>query len=528
MSPTHRATLGLAGSLLAVFVVSPYAGAGGNPAEVGQWLPPQPWPVIAIHAAVLPTGKVLHYSYPGGGPGSLAVIWDPESGQFDPVPVDTDLFCSGQSFLPNGFVYLTGGNDYNCKKGPQGRQFTHIFNPFTRGWAQLELMVDGRWYPTNLTLGDGRVLILSGVNRLCELNPIMEIFTPGLGLEVVPEGEREVSLYPRLHLLSSGKIAHVGAENLTATFDLDAGLWEFVDFTNLGWRCEGTSVLLPGRTDQIMIIGGSCPLTSSCEIIDFSNPTPQWQWTASMNHARAHANAVILPDQTVMIVGGGQTELYGDPVKTPELFDPTTETWLELPPQVYGRMYHSTAVLLPDGRVLSAGQNYGYSAHFGEIYEPAYLFRGPRPEISAVPARIAYNRPFSLGTPQAGDIGSVALVAPATVTHSLNTSQRYVGLIFEAIGEGAIHVIGPPNGNHAPPGYYMLFILNSQGVPSASKFVQLGAWPLGDLDGDGTVGIIDLLLLLAGWGSCAGCSADLDADGAVGILDLLTLLANWR
>ncbi len=81
MSPTHRATLGLAGGLLAVFVVSPYAGAAGNPAEVGQWLPPQPWPVIAIHAAVLPTGKVLHSSYPGGGPGSLAVTWDPETGQ---------------------------------------------------------------------------------------------------------------------------------------------------------------------------------------------------------------------------------------------------------------------------------------------------------------------------------------------------------------------------------------------------------------------------------------------------------------
>lgn len=502
----------------------------GDPSSGGEWQPPMLWDVIAIHAAVMPTGEVLHYSYPGDKDGSRARLWNPVTEQFSVVNMNTDIFCSGHSFLPDGSLFVTGGNDYDCQF--QGRTVTNTFDSFTQTWTQLGDMSVGRWYPTNITLGDGRVLILSGLDQACELTPVMEVFTPGRGLEVVPGGERFVQLYPRLHLLTSGKVAHVGPEAGTFTFDPEAGLWQFVDHSNFGGRGNGTSVLIPGRTDQIMIIGGGFPVTGTCEIIDLSQPTPQWQWTGSMNHPRGHADALILPNKTVLVVGGGTDGLYGNPVLIPELFDPETESWTELPPHVFGRMYHATTVLLADGRVLVAGQNSGPSAFWAEIYKPAYLFQGPRPLITAAPIRIGYGQPFTIDTPQAAEIESVALIALSAVTHSGNYTQRFVEIDFTvaAEAEDRLIAVGPPNANNAPPGYYMLFILNSGGVPAIATFLQLGDPIPGDLDGDGSVGVKDLLILLGLWGPCPDCKAclaDLDGDCTVGVKDLLILLGNW-
>ncbi|MEE9129023.1 MAG: galactose oxidase-like domain-containing protein [Phycisphaerales bacterium] len=531
MSIASRAILRLGGVSVALSLGA-VASAGDDPAEVGLWLPPQPWEVIAIHAAVLPTGEVLHYSYPMDDSGSRARLWNPTTGEFTPVDLSTDIFCGGLSHLPNGSLLMTGGNNHNqlCPQVPQGRRVTHYFNPFAGTWTVGGLMADGRWYPANLALGDGRTVILSGINLTCGLNPMMEVFTPGVGIDIIPEGMRFLALYPRMHLLTSGKLVHVGQEDITYTFDFEALQWEFVDFSNFGWRGEGTSVLIPGRTDQVLAIGGDDfvnGVTNTCEIIDLSEANPQWRFTGSLNVARARGNAVILPDRKVVLIGGGQDGPYGHPINFAERFDPETETWGLLPAQGFSRMYHSTAVLLPDGRVLSAGQDEGESAFWGEIYVPWYLFRGPRPQIAAVPGRIGYDQPFSLATPEAGEITSVALIAPASTTHSVNSSQRYLGLEFEVTGDASLRLVGPLNGNHAPPGYYMLFILNGNDVPSVAPFVHVGPELLGDVDGNGIVGSGDLLILLATWGPCAGCQADLNGDGNVSAADLLILLVNW-
>ncbi|MEE8526902.1 MAG: galactose oxidase-like domain-containing protein [Thermoanaerobaculia bacterium] len=440
----------------------------GAPEDVGQWLPAVPWPVIAIHAALMPTGEVLHYSYPDATPGSRAYLWSPEGG-FNPVNMNQDIFCSGHSLLPDGSLYATGGNDYSCEF--QGRVDTHIFNPFTETWTRLGDMSVARWYPSNTALGDGRVMITSGLGADCNLVDEMEFYTPGVGLELVPEGARHLDLYPRLHLLASGRVAHVGPENESFTFDPQTRQWQYVDDAIFGYRADGTSVEVPGEADNIMLIGGG--VTASCERIDFTDPQPEWRTTGSMSFARSHLNAVILPDRKVLVVGGGTDDLYGDPVLNAELYDPATEAWTLLPAQAYPRMYHSTAVLLPDGRVLSAGQDDGPSAYQSEIYEPAYLFRGPRPVIAAAPGRIGYAATFEVTTPAADDIASVALIAPTSVTHSINKGQRYVGLSFTQSDASTLAVTGPSSSNRAPPGYYMLFILNSQGVPSVARMVRV-------------------------------------------------------
>ncbi len=445
----------------------------GGPAEVGQWSPPQAWPVIAIHAALLPTGEVMHYSLPVGEVGSLAVLWNPATGLFSNVSLDTDIFCSGLSPLPDGQLYVSGGNDYDCPF--QGRDITQSFDPVSREWTDLGQMVTGRWYPSSTQLGDGSVLTLSGLDNTCSLAPEMEIYTPGLGLEVIPEGELEGPLYPRLHLLTSGKVAHVGPQQPTLTFDPELPQWSLVAGMAAPGRWDGISFLAPGHPDQIVTCGGSGsnPPTASCERIDLSQPFPLWTPTGSMAFARSHADSLILPNRSVLAIGGGTQGLYGNPVLNPEVYNPDTGLWSILPAHVLGRMYHSTAVLLPDGRVLVAGQTDGPSSYSAEIYSPPYLFNGPRPVVSSAPTAVPYGQDFEIITPDAADIGAVALLAPSTVTHSVNTGQRYVGLGFTT-GAGGLTVTGPPNGNQAPPGYYMLFVLNSAGVPSVAEFIRVG------------------------------------------------------
>lgn len=448
-----------------------------GPEIVGRWNLPKPWPVIGVHVAMLPSGHVLHYIYPNRISKLEAVLWEPATSDFTPADIDIDIFCSGLSFLADGSLYVTGGNDTQCDQ--QGREVTHLFDARTRQWTQLQDMAMARWYPSNLTLGDGRVLILSGLNRNCRLNSMMEIYTPGLGLEVIPEGQLAIDLYPRLHVLSTGKVAHVGPEDFTRTFDPATRQWQVVTRSLLGWRHEGTSVLVPGTTDEIMTIGGFSDFVrqpqGQCERIDFKSATPTWRPTGALNIARAHGNAVILPDRKVLLVGGGRFEFYIQPVRQAEMYDPDTEKWTLLASQHYARAYHSTAVLLPDARVLSAGQDYDDGAFTAELYDPPYLFRGPRPVITSAPERIIYGEPFSITTNQAAEVSSVALIALSAATHSVNTAQRYVGLDFVSPAANSLTATPPAHGNLAPPGPYMLFILNAAGVPSEAKILLLGA-----------------------------------------------------
>jgi hypothetical protein len=175
----------------------------------------------------------------------------------------------------------------------------------------------------------------------------------------------------------------------------------------------------------------------------------------------------------VLAVGGGLAKRYVGPVYSAELFDTETETWQEMAAQTAPRVYHSTAVLLPDGRVLSAGQNDGDLQTTAEIYSPPYLFRGPRPTISSAPARARYDAQISIETPDAADIDRVALIRAGSVTHSVNFDQRYVDLPFTT-GPGGLSARVPPTAAEAPPGMYMLFVVDGDGVPSVAKWVKIG------------------------------------------------------
>ncbi len=459
--------------------------------EVGRWLAPQDWPVIAIHAMVLPTGEVLHYAYPperDGGP-SIAKVWNPATGSFRDVSMDLglDVYCSGHSFLPDGRLYVTGGWNGEQFCTGSGHAATHVFDPFTSEWTRLDDMRSGRYYPTNVPLADGRTLILSGRTAGCLANRRAEVFDPvAEEIELLGPLAPRLKNYPRAFQLGNGRVVDVGPEADTRKVDPGTGQWEVIARTQLGLlRWEGTAFIVPGRrANTVMLCGGhtnehgdGAP-TDTCELGRFRAHSASWQVAPHLHFLRAHANAVLLPDGKVLVVGGGQEGKYTTPVLNAELYDPVRGTWTLLPPQHWGRMYHSTALLLSDGRVLSAGQDDDpsdgeQSGRTAEIYKPPYLFHGPRPRILEAPAEISYGAPFTIRTGHPERIERVVLMGLPTVTHSVDATQRYLRLRFSVTGPHELTARSPRAGR-TPPGYYMLFELNGEDVPSKAKFVRLG------------------------------------------------------
>jgi hypothetical protein len=225
---------------------------------------------------------------------------------------------------------------------------------------------------------------------------------------------------------------------------------------------------------RVLAVGGrsAAGITATAEVLDTSQSTPRWRYTGSLTHARQLLNTVVLPDGGVLAVGGGQDFKYLGPVKVPELYDPVTETWRVMAPQQASRMYHATALLLPDGRVLSAGQDDGALAQTGEIFSPPYLFRGPRPTVSAAPTRATHGGRLQVSTPQAAAIARMVLVRPGSCTHGVDNGQRSVALPFTGSGT-LLDARVPTSVNKLPRGYYMLFLVDRDGVPSVATWIRI-------------------------------------------------------
>lgn len=488
---SQRRTAGLGAA--AVLAILPLAAASlpadssGSPATQGKWSAPFDLHVVGVHATLLHNGKVLFFSYPSPREhGSDSWIWNSPTLGSSQVRslIHRDIFCSGHSVLPDGRAFVTGGTMWGTHRFA-GAHETSLFDPATSSWSRGPSMAFARWYPTNLTLPNGDVLIVSGTDTNEQPVAAIERYSVAANASTVlpSSADKLVDDYPRLHVLPNGKVFMAGQQGDTFLLDPDAGQWTFVDRMNFGDRYAGASVLLPGLQKVLALGGnetdpeaptlGTNPPTETAEIIDLSQATPRWRYTNPMHYAREHANAVLLPDGTVLVVGGGQSGLYRQPVRQAELFDPESETWTLMATQTAPREYHSTAILLPDGRVLSAGMDSGKWQRTGEIYSPPYLFRGPRPSILSAPSTIAYGSTFTIQTPDSAAIQKVVLLRAGSVTHSVNFEQRYVALTFSP-GEAQLSATAPAGGAIAPPGWYMLFLVSSDGVPSVSAWVHVG------------------------------------------------------
>jgi hypothetical protein len=453
-------------------------------------------------------------------------------GDLDRAP----LFCSGQSLLPSGEILVTGGSLDNPAEiggsmpGWKGLDRVFTFDPWTRIWREQPKTRHGRWYPTQTLLADGRTIMLAGADETGDTpggqpskNPDFEVFTPpaqygGLGAVThLAAGDAPwIGFYPHLFVVPGGNVVLAGPTHTDSSrLDLTKlngppesawsapGQYEVLSHDHTG----GNAVLqlLPGLT-RIAVIGGLDPLatsgqaTNAVETLD--NPGATGTWDAQLpqlNYPRSYGNVVQLPDESLLAVGGGAGDQPGGAgvnftngeqrLKEVEILKPGASQWALGAAQRKWRAYHSTAVLLPDGRVLSAGDDY-WGANdqpnqegndprdVAEVYSPPYLFDGDqpaaRPSITAAPRWAKYGDSFTVNA--AGPAATKAvLVAPGATTHGNDMSQRVIRLNVLGNAGGVMTLRAPSGPDLAPPGFYMLFVLTADGTPSIARWVQLAA-----------------------------------------------------
>jgi galactose oxidase-like protein/PKD domain-containing protein len=468
--------------------------AGAQANVQGQWQTlPNLMPINPVHAALLHNGKVLVVSGSGNLPSNAnfqAAVFDPQTGTITTQPVGWDMFCNGMVVLPDGRAFINGGT---LQYDPfHGELRSAVYDLTTGAFNDVQNMAHGRWYPTVTNLGDGTVLTFSGLSESGGTNTAIEIFSVGTGWSAEIGSPFTPPLYPRMHLLPNGKVFYSGSTAQSRLFDPVAKTWSVVIATTNygGTRTYGTSVLLPltpanNYKPVVMIMGGGNPSTATTELIDLSAATPAWTYGPSMSQPRIEMNATILPNGKIIALGGSlNDEDTGTASLNADLYDSASNTFSSAGNNAFARLYHSNSLLLPDGTVWFAGGNPArgtYEQHM-EIYSPAYLFNpdgtlAPRPAITGVPSSgIGYGSAFQVQTPDAASISSVVLMRPGAPTHAFDMEQRLVAMNF-TVGSGVLNVTAPPNSNIAPPGYYLLFILNSAGVPSVAQFVQLTSAP---------------------------------------------------
>jgi hypothetical protein len=439
---------------------------GAAPEDVGQWTAPTNWPRVAVHAVLLPTGKVLFWDY-----NDNPTLWDPTSGQItNAAHVGYNIFCTGHNLLADGRVLVAGGHVVNG----QGLNDASIYDPFNNTWQRLPDMNNGRWYPTNTTLANGDTLVVSGsFDPSFTVNQLPQVWAQGASSwRNLTGAQRTLPLYPHMYLAPNGNVFLAG-ESVTTRYLNTSGSGAWATVGNRVFasnRNYGSSVMYDDG--KILVMGGNDPPTATAEVINLNAPAPSWRLVDSLDTQRRQINATILADGQVLVTGGTSGAGFNNTataVYTAELWNPVTEQFTPMASMQRPRWYHSTAMLLPDGRVLSSG---GDDNPTTEIYSPPYLFRGPRPTITSAPGAVGYGQSFSIDTPDAASIANVHLIRLGSVTHSFNFDQRINRLGFTQTANG-LQLTAPSNPNLTPPGYYMLFVVNGQGVPSVAKMVKV-------------------------------------------------------
>ena len=466
----------LISALALLFGIGAQQSAGtlsANADQVGEWSSVVSWPTMGKHMVMLPHGKALIFST-----GANVHVWNIASNSFKPVPATFgDLHCAAHVTLADGSALVVGGVNVTPFIGIK---VATTFDPVTESWTNRTPMKYARWYPTATTLADGRVLATGGTDELKAKVRIPEIYDPATDTWTeLPGASKSQPLYPFMYVEPKlGRLYDAAPKAATEFLDVNgAGSWStgpVSGWDNQAGGCCSEAGAMYGN-GKIIRAGGGDPAHARTGVIDLSAASPQWRETAPMAFARRRQNLVILADGNVMAVGG--TAAADDVTKAVlagEIWDRDTETWTTVASMAVPRMYHSAAMLLPDGRVVAAGGDTpsAQAKLTAQFYSPPYLFKGPRPLITAAPDSAGYGASIAIDTPTSG-ITSVALIRGGAVTHAIDMNQRYVPLTFRQEGS-RVTADAPAAGKIAPPGYYMLVIEGADGVPSEGRWIRIG------------------------------------------------------
>ncbi len=483
----------------------------------GRWdvLPTQN-PVRSMHSVVLNNGKVLLIAGSGNSEEQFdagtftSAVYDPATGSYKVVPTPKDMFCSGHVQLQDGRVLVMSGNKAYPVAGGHGYEGfkdSYVFDPVTETYSRTNDMNDGHWYPSATVMGNGDVLSFGGLREDSTGSVTAELFSQAeqqwQPLWKVNQTWSYWGLYPSMILMQDGRLfysgSHVFGNNIpgtgSAVYDYDANtVTQIPGLQNKDQRDQSASVLLPPAQDQKVLTLGGGNIDSNpdgnrlTDIIDLKAANPSYvagpplpQGTVDLGNGpvaetgdqgKMYVSAVLLPDGKVLETGGALHN-RADPVFESSIYDPGTNAFDPVAADPQARGYHSSSFLLPDGRVMSTGDNPGNGTwnHNVSIYTPPYLLKGTRPAITSVidtewtygdTQRITVDRP----------IARAELIRPAAVTHSSDPNQRFVDLPLSVDGDNVdLNVTSNPN--LAPPGWYMLFAVDANGVPSVAKWVHL-------------------------------------------------------
>jgi hypothetical protein len=470
-----------------------------DPQQSGAWSPVVDTPVVPVFQAVLPNGKVLIWDSVGDNAAesypdhtfTRAMVWNPADDTYKRVDVQgSNIFCAGFAHLANGNILVAGGN---ANAQLAGTVQTHIFDWQAETWSRGNDMAAARWYPSVAETANGEEVIVGGGPSTAEVYQ-----TNGAIRELAGFTKYNARLYPFLGSRPDAQLALFGPYAtgytittsgdgvITATSTRDAISRDYGSFSTYdigktivvggGKLTEGGVPNVPTRTAVVMNSGAGV--------------APTYTATGSMATGRRQMNATLLADGSVLATGG-LTSAATSPLvdlnhaqTAAERWDPATGQWTTLAAASRIRQYHSTAVLLPDGRVMTGGggvcgicMTAGYLEKNLEYFSPPYLFKkAARPVIGTAPASVGINTNFTVSSAQAAGVAKVALVGLGDATHGIDQGQRYVPLKFSVSGTN-LTVTGPPNSGVAPPGYYMLFIVDADGVPSVAKMVRVADGP---------------------------------------------------
>lgn len=462
--------------------------AGGATAgAIGAFGPAISWPLIPIHLVLLPSGRVMSYgSTAAGAQGAQLIydVWDPAQGGGAnahltlPNSTGTDIFCSAQSMLwGSGTTLITGGDQTVSGKRNYSNNKTTVFTPASNSIASGPAMAYPRWYNSIVPLPSGRMLVLGG--RADPNTSVLapELYDPATGWSTLAGATSQSAFqnyyYPRAFVAPGGGVFILG----------NNGRMYLLDPTGAGSISQYPG-LAPTSVNQLpvlMVAPGKLLAVRSSQtvVVDINGSRPVVTPTGNLSQLRLWASGTVMADGRVVVTGGSlvANEMTGVAYSA-EIWNPSTGAWTLGPAATKPRLYHSNALLLPDGSVLTGGGGApGPVKNLNaEIYYPSYLYApsgqpAPRPSLSGVPVDVKVGASFAVTVGASDRIGRVTFVRAGSSTHSMNLEQRFLDLPFGQSGASVTASL-PSNPNVVLPGYWLLFVWQN-GVPSVAQIVRV-------------------------------------------------------